>query len=579
MNMEVIKKSIFRYLEAKSVNVGEQKVWDTCTYIKSSSALVTGDSASALLSGNANYAAVSTKPGVVIPSNFAKILAIIAESYDENSKENVAIGTLSNGSTVAEYVDGDGRASIAVYNPKTGSIKASVRAADADDFTTYKISDPCPAIDNNVSKEKNGELCEVIIASLIPEAMKDEEFSSNFDVITKGLFTNNKKKLTKKSIENINTATAICADNMFARLLFPELKSTIYVNEDFVDENKEVSLLNVKTLKKNPLTTELYGHFSLLDVAKDAQGNTENEEDKLFTAYKIGGDEYKDSPYKVNVDFSSVVIPDFVRICAEHIALSRNAKSRIINVWFRGSAGTGKSTATTFLASILDLPKHLMVGSSDMDSQDLLGGFVPVVKDGALTYKYEESPLVKAFRYGGVLEFAEINAVPAGVLMRLNSIMEPNGFLVLPDGEVIKRHPNTIVCFTTNISYEGCRDMNAALLDRIDMAFDINNPTVDDMAERAALQTGFTDMKLLTEMAQITADISAEMEKQGIEDGTAGLRSLINWAKSTMITGDPYTSGMYTLISKTSVNKEDRDLLAKYLNSASFAKRNRARKI
>lgn len=198
--------------------------------------------------------------------------------------------------------------------------------------------------------------------------------------------------------------------------------------------------------------------------------------------------------------------------------------------------------------------------------------------NGAPKYTYAETPFLRAIRDGGVIELQEPNVIAQpGVMVGLNGIMEHGGSLTLPTGERIDRHPDAIVVVTTNVSYEGCRDMNVSLLDRMDMAFDINTPPVAVMVERAMAQTGFTDEKALTEMAQIVKDINATMKEQGISDGTSGDRSLLSWALSAKLTGDVYTSAMYTLLPKCTANDEDRALLQKRLNASSFASRRKKR--
>ena len=49
-----------------------------------------------------------------------------------------------------------------------------------------------------------------------------------------------------------------------------------------------------------------------------------------------------------------------------------------------------------------------------------------------------------------------------GVLVGLNSLLEQSGSITLPTGEIIQRHPDTVVIVTTNVSYEGCRGLNRA---------------------------------------------------------------------------------------------------------------------
>ncbi len=223
----------------------------------------------------------------------------------------------------------------------------------------------------------------------------------------------------------------------------------------------------------------------------------------------------------------------------------------------------------------------LELWQSAMNKQ--LASFISAVSkgessNGAPRYTYTETPFLRAIRNGGVVELQEPNVIAQpGVMVGLNGVMEHGGSIVLPTGERVFRHPDAVVITTTNVTYEGCRDMNASLLDRMDMVFDINTPPVEVMVERTKAQTGFDDEKALTEMAQIVKDINAIMKEQGISDGTSGDRSLLSWALSAKLTNDIYTSALYTLIPKCTSNEEDRALLQKRLNSSSFASKRKKR--
>lgn len=79
------------------------------------------------------------------------------------------------------------------------------------------------------------------------------------------------------------------------------------------------------------------------------------------------------------------------------------------------------------------------------------------------TYTYVETDFVRALKYGYCCEIQEPSTImQPGVLVGLNSLLEQNGSITLPTGEVIKRHPDAVVIVTTNISYEGCRGINRA---------------------------------------------------------------------------------------------------------------------
>ncbi len=79
------------------------------------------------------------------------------------------------------------------------------------------------------------------------------------------------------------------------------------------------------------------------------------------------------------------------------------------------------------------------------------------------SYTYVETDFVKALKHGYLVEIQEPSTIiQPGVLVGLNSLLEQEGSITLPTGEIIRRHPDTVVVVTTNVSYEGCRSMNRA---------------------------------------------------------------------------------------------------------------------
>ena len=53
--------------------------------------------------------------------------------------------------------------------------------------------------------------------------------------------------------------------------------------------------------------------------------------------------------------------------------------------------------------------------------------------------------------------------------------------------------------------------------------------------------------------------------------GNCGMRSLIDWIMSTEVTGDPYESALYTIISRATANEEDQALLKSSVLEPVFA--------
>ena len=163
-----------------------------------------------------------------------------------------------------------------------------------------------------------------------------------------------------------------------------------------------------------------------------------------------------------------------------------------------------------------------------------------------------------------------------GVLVGLNSLLEQEGSITLPTGEIIQRHPDAVVIVTTNVTYEGCRGMNQSIIDRMSLVRDVELPTPEVMVERAMKVTGATDEYQVSQMVQVVNDMADYCRKNSITDGSVGMRSLLDWIVSSQITGDVYQSALYTIISKATANDEDRSALITSVLEPIFAPKRRS---
>lgn len=187
-------------------------------------------------------------------------------------------------------------------------------------------------------------------------------------------------------------------------------------------------------------------------------------------------------------------------------------------------------------------------------------------------YTYVETDFVKALKHGYLVEVQEPSTIiQPGVLVGLNSLLEQEGSITLPTGEIIRRHPDTVVIVTTNVSYEGCRQMNQSVVDRMSLVKDIELPEPEVMVQRAMAVTGCADEYLVSQMVQVVNDMADYCRKNSITDGACGMRSLIDWVISAEISGDPYLSAKYTVISKATANEEDREALITTILDPMFA--------
>ncbi len=181
------------------------------------------------------------------------------------------------------------------------------------------------------------------------------------------------------------------------------------------------------------------------------------------------------------------------------------------------------------------------------------------VKPAGQTFSYTDTDFLKALKCGYVVELQEPTTImQPGVLVGLNSLLEQEGSITLPTGEVIERHPDAVVIVTTNIDYEGCRGLNQSVVDRMSIIKDVELPTEEVMVQRAMSVTGETNEYMVEQMVRVVSSMSEYCKKNSILDGSVGMRSLIDWIVSTQITGDPHKSALSTIISKATTDEDAR---------------------
>ena len=81
---------------------------------------------------------------------------------------------------------------------------------------------------------------------------------------------------------------------------------------------------------------------------------------------------------------------------------------------------------------------------------------------------------------------------------------------------------------------------------------------------------------MVSQMVQVVSDMADYCRKNGVTDGSCGMRGLIDWIISTEITGNAYESALHTVISKATANEEDRHSLITSVLEPLFAPKSRA---
>jgi len=324
------------------------------------------------------------------------------------------------------------------------------------------------------------------------------------------------------------------------------------------------------------------------------------------------------------------VIPTEVDNACRHLQLTTGSNYSMRNIMLRGPAGTGKTAGASAIAAGLGLPYVYLTCSANTEVFDLVGQIIPKLsKDGETVkpsdiaaslglpdesdimmdpvyayemitgisdetktsedcfremlkriseemaaissngkeFEYIDTPLIQALKNGWVCELQEPTVImQPGVLVGLNSLLDQCGGMMLPTGEKLVRHPDAVVVVTTNISYEGCRNLNQSFISRMNMILDMDEPSLSVKVQRVKNITGCTDKDLVQQLAE-TADKIAEFCKEmQITDGVCGMRELISWVQSAMITEDAAESSLFTIVAAaTSDSDARRDIISSCL--------------
>ena len=324
------------------------------------------------------------------------------------------------------------------------------------------------------------------------------------------------------------------------------------------------------------------------------------------------------------------VVPKFIEKVAKKISLSFGRKTAIKNLLWYSPAGNGKSLGGRALASMLGLPYIHQTSSVDDDKFSYLGAMLPntegeksesadeILRDMGLptfedvAFNYEDSfeklygrkpteyddvsmvysrladevakgrkemnefvyimsSLSKAIENGWFCEVQEAN-VPtrASVLECMNALLEDGDMaqIELPNGHVLKRHPDSIVLFTLNREYEDTNKLQQAVYSRIQLVQEFPAPSKEELILRTANKTGFKNNELLTQMVDCAVAIQEYLKENDITEGICGPRELLDWAQDAMLEAecddrenvteeDVIIAAKETILAKVAQNDDD----------------------
>lgn len=492
-----------------------------------------------------------------------------------------------------EYPKKDGKYVI-VYNSKNGT------------FAGCKVAESYLPLQAVLRGINDGEEYLAVFAygSSVEGELYDKEFHNNFQTLRK------QKQNGWSNPEKVIRAAFICCDNLYRRISSMESiqKNAIPLEQTQLESENKTKYLP-RYLVKSGIYSPNYGVFGKFQFLESTQMQRIHTIAELKAVYRRSRDLSEASIRKIPV------FPEDYHVSVEaQEILERIEKTPARLFMMTGGAGVGKTTDAGIIAQVLNLPYYCFTCGPDTDEMTLLASMIPNMKEKApmkpdfpifedmmmdpasalaqVSGRYEngikneeafqkllnavfqkgyetakaekdfllvESEIVRACREPSVIEIQEPSSIEKpGTLTRLNSLFDDGAETSLLNGEVIKRHPDTIVIMTTNLNYIGCQMFNESVLSRMNLIQHRGELSEEQMVIRAIQRTNCQETEMLEKMAAIVKKIHKHLVREEIQGGVCGYREFENWVWSYMVSGNIVESVKNTVLSKAALLEDDR---------------------
>lgn len=225
-------------------------------------------------------------------------------------------------------------------------------------------------------------------------------------------------------------------------------------------------------------------------------------------------------------------LPEYINLPQEMIPLCNGiVKGDIISTLFYGPTGTGKSTLVKRICQEINLPLIAVVNCTTNLDEFILGKFVPKGKE----FVFQESLVTKAIREGGAVVFEEINFARPQYLSFLYSLLDDNAFVLLDNGEIVKRHPNFRFFATMNPGYAGTTELSTALLNRFNIAVEISELNKQNIEK--LLRTECSDAQIINKLLELYELLKEKIQKEDL-DTAISPRNLLNCVRMLKYTNN-----------------------------------------
>lgn len=206
------------------------------------------------------------------------------------------------------------------------------------------------------------------------------------------------------------------------------------------------------------------------------------------------------------------------------------ANGDIYAMMFIGESGTGKSTAARVIPYKCGLPYVSINFCVNIEESDLIGTMIPNPEKQTADdpeFIWQDGLITKAVRNGYTVVLEEINFARPGVLGKLNSLLDENRQIDLPNGEVLKAHKNFRMIATCNIAYEGTNRFNKALINRFEVVHEFKDLEKAEAFKAIKERIKSVDDAKLSTVYQVYELLKKYSKEQGL-DIVVSIRQLFN---------------------------------------------------
>jgi len=349
---------------------------------------------------------------------------------------------------------------------------------------------------------------------------------------------------------------------------------TIHSEVSYMDylKDKEVSIIsNEEILNSGNSESSLYTLiFELLNKADIEEYNKPKElgdfigielkvEGNLFDSSTIKA-EYDDDEYAQKLYKQIQPYYDDFDLKDLNPAVKGFANGDFYSAIFYGESGSGKSTAARVIASRTGIPFISVNCSTNIEESDLIGCMIPNPdKESAKDqpFIWQDGVLTKALRGNGYfLIVEEGNFARAGILGKLNSLLDEARQIELSNGEILKAPKNFRIIITCNIGYEGTNKFNEAFIDRFELVKEFSSAPRKDLIDIVMSRTGYTNKANVESVLNVYESIR-KYSKDNNLNLVVTLRQLLTIFKSGKYFKTAYDAVLNTMVNKAFMHEPD----------------------